>query len=314
MRIGAAVLVVLLLGACAGAPQSRALLDGGGPQSLPVAAEVEGVPFFPQEDRWCGPAALATIQGWAGRPISQDQAAAQVYTPGSEGTHRTDIVAAARRNGLLAVPVHGLTALLAEVAAGHPVMVFQNLGLAGTPLWHYAVVVGYDLDEGVVVLRSGRDAERLTRLSTFERTWARGDGWALAVTPPGRLPVTADEPSVLAAALALERTGYPGAAAEAYAAAAERWPQSFLARFGLGNAHLATGANTAAAEAYRAALALRPKAAAVWNNLAHALHREGQTEEARSAALYALNAAETTGSDTEPYRETMQTVSAAPES
>lgn len=305
-----AVVLVLLLGACAGAPQSRALLEGPSPQGLPRQAMVEGVPFFPQEDRWCGPAALATAQGWAGLPITQADVATQVYTPGSEGTHRTDMVAAARRNGLLAVPVQGLPDLLTEVAAGHPVVVFQNLGLAAAPRWHYAVVVGYDLDAEEVILRSGREAERRTVLPTFERTWARGDYWAITVLPPDRLPATAEEPAVLSAALALERTGRHEAAASAYAAAAARWPESFLARFGQGNALLAAGDSAAAADAYRAALDLRPAMAPVWNNLAHALHRQGRSEEAHAAALNALAAAEQAGIDPAAYQETLAEVGA----
>src|SRR2546422_3737218 len=46
------------------------------------------------------------------------------------------------RSGQLAVPVTTLSDLLAEVAAGHPVLVFQNLGLHWIPRWHFAVAVG----------------------------------------------------------------------------------------------------------------------------------------------------------------------------
>ena len=74
--------------------------------------------------------------------------AAAVYTPGREGTLASDMIAAARRNGRVAVPVTSLPALLAELAAGNPVIVFQNLGLGFVPRWHYAVAFGYDLAAG----------------------------------------------------------------------------------------------------------------------------------------------------------------------
>ena len=48
-----------------------------------------------------------------------------------------------------------LADLLQEVAAGHPVIVLQNLGLEWIPVWHYSVVIGYDLSRGQLVLRSG---------------------------------------------------------------------------------------------------------------------------------------------------------------
>jgi hypothetical protein len=35
---------------------------------------------------------------------------------------------------------------LREVAAGNPVLVLQNLSFAWAPVWHYAVVMGYDAD------------------------------------------------------------------------------------------------------------------------------------------------------------------------
>ncbi|MCZ6528956.1 MAG: hypothetical protein O6949_01310, partial [Chloroflexi bacterium] len=47
----------LALSACA-APQTSELTHS--PGALPMEAEVRNVPFFPQEDNFCGPAALAT--------------------------------------------------------------------------------------------------------------------------------------------------------------------------------------------------------------------------------------------------------------
>jgi hypothetical protein len=45
----------------------------------------------------------------------------------------------------------GCQQLCEEVAAGHPVIVLQNIGLSWYLVWHYAVVVGYDLHEGTVI-------------------------------------------------------------------------------------------------------------------------------------------------------------------
>ena len=79
-----------------------------------------------------------------------------------------EMLAAGRRQGLLAYPLAPrLEAVLREVAAGHPVIVFQNLSLPIYPVWHYAVVIG------------------------FERTWARGQHWSMVLLLPSQLPVTA---------------------------------------------------------------------------------------------------------------------------
>jgi hypothetical protein len=54
------------------------------------------------------------------------------------------MIGAARRHGRLAYLITGPDSMFEEVAAGHPVIVLQNLGLSWYPVWHYAVVVGYD--------------------------------------------------------------------------------------------------------------------------------------------------------------------------
>ncbi|MGH6900262.1 MAG: PA2778 family cysteine peptidase, partial [Geminicoccaceae bacterium] len=201
LRLLGVVAALCSLAACA-TPEVAALrADGGG---LPPRAEIAGVPFHPQREQYCGPAALATVLGWSGLPASQDAIAAAVYTPGREGTLGHDLVGAARRHGRLAVPVADLPALLREVAAGQPVLVLQNLGLGWYPQWHYAVVVGYDLAAGELALRSGEERRRVVSLDTFARTWARGDRWAIVVLPPDALPASAAQEAVTRAAAGLE--------------------------------------------------------------------------------------------------------------
>ena len=300
-RISSALLLLALV-ACA-TPQTESLLDN--PTAVPRRAEVEGVPFFPQQEYYCGPAALATVLSWSGLPVTQDEGAAQVYTPGREGTLRSDMVAAARRNGRLAVPVDRLASLTAELAAGHPVVVFQNLGLDWFPVWHYAVAIGYDLDAGHLILRSGLEPRRVMPLRTFERTWARGDHWALVVLPPGKIPVSADEMTVLRAATGLEQAGRLREAAAAYAAIAERWPDSLEASIGLGNVAYGAGDLEAAEDAFRSAIRRHPDAAAAWNNLAHVLGEQGRRAEAVAAARRAVRLG---GPNAPTYRTTLREV------
>jgi Peptidase_C39 like family/Tetratricopeptide repeat len=295
------VLLWALVG-CA-TPQKDRLLEA--PTALPPRAEVVGVPFFAQEESYCGPAALAMVLSWSGLPVTQDEIAAQVYTPGRAGTLQTDMVAAARRNGRLAVPVTRLSDLTAELAAGHPVVVFQNLGLGWFPVWHYAVAVGYDLTSGDLVLHSGLDPRRVMPLDTFERTWARADHWGMVVLPPGELPASADEITMLRAATGLEQAGRARAAAAAYAAIAQRWPGSLEAWIGLGNAAYAADDLNQAEDAFRTAAGRHPDAAAAWNNLAHVLGATGRRAEAVAAAERAVRLG---GPDATTYRATLREV------
>ena len=287
LRPIAAILALgLLLGACA-APQTQRLLEAP-PGDLPPRVEIAEVPFFPQERYHCGPAALAMVLNWSGQPVSADDLVSQVYTPGREGTLRSDILSGARRNGRLAVEVTRLESLLRELAAGHPVLVFQNLGLAALPQWHFAVAVGYDLAREEIILHSGTQARQSTSLATFERTWERGDHWALLVLRPDRLPATAAEHDVLRAAAGLERVKRLAEAETAYGMALGRWTDSFPALMGLGNVRYAREDDRGAVAAYRRALEVRPDAPAAWNNLAYALKRSGQREEAIAAAEKAV--------------------------
>jgi len=298
-----AVLFLLGLAGCV-APQTRAVIAE--PGDLSPRAEVAKVPFFPQEKYYCGPAALTMVLAWSGLQVTQDEVARQVYTPGAEGTFRTDVLAAARRHGRLTVPVGDLHDLLAEIEAGHPVLVFQNLALDWFPQWHFAVVIGYDLAARQIILHSGLEERLAMSLDSFEWTWKRGDSWALVVLPPDLLPATASESELLRAAAGLERARRWEAAAAAYAAMAARWPGRWLAHMGLGNARYALGEFAAAERAYRAAIASAPDAAASWNNLAYALSKQGRHSEAIAAARRAI---ELGGDDGGAYRDTLKEIS-----
>lgn len=309
LRALAPALLIGLLAGCATPPQVTDLRRNAG--DLPPRVELADVPFFPQKEYYCGPAALAMALAWSGLPVTQEDVAPQVYTPGREGTLTSDILAGARRNGRLAVEVNDLRSLLAELAAGNPVLVFQNLGLSGLPQWHYAVAIGYEREPGNLVLHSGLEERRVLSFEVFERTWARTGHWALVVTPPDRLPATAGLEPLLAAALGIERAGRPADAAAAYAAIAGKWPESYAAWMGLGNSRYGLEEFAAAERAFRSAIQATPEAPQAWNNLAYALAEQGRRAEAIAAAERAVGLG---GSEAEQYRATLQELSAAPTS
>ena len=298
MRLFAILFLALGLSACAGIRTTNlSKID-----SVPRAGQVTGVPFHPQKDYYCGPASLAMALGWSGLPVTQDDVAPALITPDREGTFRHDMISAARRYGRMAMPVHGLEGVLKESASGHPVIVFQNKGLSWWPEWHYAVLIGYNLDRKYVTLHSGEDEHLQQDIALFERTWARGGRWALVVVPPDRLPATATKWAALEAAGGLERVGRNDAAHTAYATILQRWPEAWAAHFALGNLAHSTGDFTVAEAAYRDALAINESLGDVWNNLAHALMEQGKTGEAIAAAEKAVAIG---GDNLDAYRETL---------
>jgi hypothetical protein len=283
LRLLLVALALALASGCASVPLQYASLSVADGEA--ASAELHEVPFHPQDAYQCGPAALATVMNHAGLAILPEQLTPQVYLPGRQGSLQTELLAAVRRHGFVAY-VHEpkLTHLLDEVRAGHPVLVLQNLGLARWPVWHYAVVVGFDLNAQEVVLRSGTTKREVLSLRRFEQSWRLGDYWALTLHPPGTFPAHADEARYLAAVAPLERVGRRAEAEASYAASAERWPSSYGARIGLGNARYLAGDYAAAEQHYRAAASSQPERPAAHHNLAWALMRQGRTLEAREHA------------------------------
>lgn len=264
---------------------------------LPARVELVAVPFVEQARFHCGPAALAMVAGAAGVAVSADALADQAFLPAREGALQVEMLAAARRQGLPAVVLPGeLRALLTELAAGHPVVVLQNLGLAVAPRWHYAVAIGYDATTRELLLRSGDEPRQRMAWFTFERTWARGGRWAFAALPPGRLPATAREPEAVQAAIGFERVAAPAQALQTWAALRERWPDSLPAAIGLANALVGQDRLDEAAQVLAQATA-RHDSAAAWNNLAQVHLRRGERDAAQAAARRALAASDRGGPD-----------------
>ena len=142
----------------------------------------------------------------------------QVYVPERRGSLQPEMIAATREYDRLAVVLDpSVDALLHEVAAGNPVLVLQNLGVESVPLWHYAVVVGFD--SGTRLLSSSgpaRTPARRTSARRFTYSWTLARNWAVVVVRPDVIPVTASAASFLAAAAGLEAAHRNDAALAAY--------------------------------------------------------------------------------------------------
>ena len=97
----------------------------------------------------------------------------------------------AREYGLMVYPLDAkLTAVLAQVAAGYPVM-----ARIGGGLWsdaHYVVVVGFNQQKSTVLLRSGMDRRLLMSFGDFESKWKSAGNWAILTQRPSQLPANVD--------------------------------------------------------------------------------------------------------------------------
>jgi tetratricopeptide (TPR) repeat protein len=288
-RKGLMLTFFLLLNACAATGVRETVQN----KELPRQHELTETPFFPQDLYHCGPAALATALNAVDILVTPDQLVPEVYIPARQGSLQIEMLAAARRHGALSVKVAPkLDAVLKEVAAGNVVVVMQNLGLSWAPSWHYAVVVGYHLDQEKVWLRSGTFERFEMTLSTFQRTWARSGHWAFVALKPGSLPAGDDPDAVAKAIVAFEKNSNKKDAYLSYDAAVKRWPSHLVLLMGLGNSAYALGNYSHATGTFRNATVAHPESAAAHNNLANMLLMQGDVNAAKLAAEKALQLAD----------------------
>ena len=279
---------MLLCGCAALAPQSTALRSQL-PVGLPLSAEILETPYFAQTEYHCGPAALAMALNSAGATVNPDQLAEQVYLPGRKGSLQVEMLAAARRNGMVAYVLEPrIGDVLLEVAAGTPVIALENYGVPYYPIWHYSVAIGFDVNRAEIIRHSGKLERKATPLSIFEYFWRQEGRWAMVAVPPERVPATATEARYADAVIALEKAGHTQRAALAYDAMLKRWPGNLAALMGRGNTAHALGNLTVAEAAFRQASVAHANSAAAYNNLAQTLLDRGKVDEARSTAEHAV--------------------------
>ncbi len=259
------------------------------PADAAVPTELTDTPFYPQQTHECGPAALAMMLDAAGVPVTPEDLVAQIYLPGRHGSLQLEIVAATRRHRRVPyVLAPDVQALFAELRAGHPVLVLQDLGVGPLHVWHYAVVIGYEPHTRRVVLRSGTTRRLVTPFDEFVRSWQKGRQWALVVLDGDALPATATPRRYLESIVPFETLGDLTTARTAYAAALGRWPDDPVALFGLANTEYRLGRLDDAANVYTRLLALDPANPIVLNNLAEVMLARGCAERAERYAETAL--------------------------
>lgn len=282
-------LVLAALSGCISLPQSEALRDSP-PKDLPRRVDLDKqVPFHLQDDFLCGPATLAMAFNAAGVPATVESLTPMVYLPGRQGSLQPEMLGATRRHGLVAYnPPPQMEAVLRELAAGTPVIVLINLSVKLMPVWHYAVLIGYDLDKREVIVRSGKKARDDWNFGFLEFFWQDSNYWSMVALPPGKLAATAREQEFSLAVAAVEQAGKPAEARASYRALLERWPENLIALIGLGNTEYAMKNLPAAEQAFRRASVAHPKSAVAFNNLAHVLAGLGRLGEAEAAARAAV--------------------------
>lgn len=294
----------LILSACA-APQTNQLQIEK-PQDLPQQAFIEDVPFYPQEQHHCGPATLAMAINFHGIKLTPKELAKDVFTPDLKGSLQVEMKAATRNQGMLAYELTPkLVYLLAEVSVGHPVIILQNKAIKAFPVWHYALVIGYNLNSKKIILHTGLNEKYEVSMSTFEHTWNRAKNWALVILPSDQLPNDRNQKNILQAAVDLEEVGKIENANEAYRAILNRWPKNYVAVMGTANTYLSLQQPIEATNNYLFATKIKPRQADIYNNLAYSLH----AQECKESSLKSIQCAISLEPDNLEFQDSLREIS-----
>lgn len=262
----------------------------------PASIELTDVPFVAQTTDQCGPAALAMALSHSGAQVPLDELRKRVHLPNRKGSLQLELLAATRHYQRLAYKFAAQPEdLFRFLEDGWPVVVLQNLGAKWLPIWHYAVVVGYDQDHDQLVMRSGNEARRLMGRAEFVRRWSASEYWGLVVFTPEATPSAARPVPFLESVSGHEALGHWELARAGYMAALSRWPENAYAELGLGNAHLGLGAVDQAIRAYQSALRLDATNVPALNNLAYAYAEIGDPR--RALEMIARAQAELAGNE-----------------
>ncbi|HTN43267.1 MAG TPA: C39 family peptidase [Nitrospiria bacterium] len=162
--------------------------DGRTAFSEPPPSEeslIDGVPFYPQEELGCGPAAVASLLAYWGRPVSLEEITREVYLEKLKGSLPIDLERSAQTHGLAVSSYPGsMDDLRLHLGKNQPVIVFLNLRWRLFPQGHFVVVTGYDGIHSVVIVHSGDRAYERMPVDTFLNAWSKTGYWSLLILPP----------------------------------------------------------------------------------------------------------------------------------
>lgn len=237
--------LLFFLGACQTPIQTKRLMAD--PPEIARQKLIPQVPFYPQQEYFCGPTTLSEVANFYGLEQDPTTIAPNTFIPGLEGSLQIEMVSATRQLGMLAYAERGnMSQLLNLLNENIPIIVLQNNSIALFPQWHYALVIGYDLETAELILHTGVTKAHRLNFATFERTWQRGNYWMLAMLPSNKASKHLDPFVYTKACQDLLNTNQAETGVAALKTAIKQWPEYWLPYFLLGNYYFSTQAELAA--------------------------------------------------------------------
>jgi ABC-type bacteriocin/lantibiotic exporter with double-glycine peptidase domain len=179
-KLGGSLITLLILSACATAPRFRDLradLEARGHY-------VPNVPFIPQEESLCGPAALAMVLQYWGAKVSEDEVAKETFLPALRGALISDLRAFSERRGFRATSYSSSPDdLRFRISKNEPLILLLDLGRGSYQKPHYILAIGFHEGKGVFIAHSGRNENQVIPYDKLISQWARMNYLALLVVP-----------------------------------------------------------------------------------------------------------------------------------
>jgi len=277
---------LLLLQGCQSTPQTERLSNTI-LNNISTSKLIKDVPFYPQQDFYCGPTTLSEALNFYGHSTTPEDIAPSLFIPKREGSLQLELISAARSYGLLPYSTQSdFETLFSLIDDNVPVIVFQNVATSWFPMWHYALVIGYDQTEKKIIVHTGETQAHEMSYELFERVWQRGNYWILALLESEQTYSYLDSFIYTKAAHDMLTVGLNGAAINYLTTATKVWPQEWLSYFLLGNHYLNQSDQTAKwfSKGYKYA----SKNPEYLNNYGYALVQEGCIMAAKNLITAAL--------------------------
>ena len=135
---------------------------------------VENVPFVKQKDKFCGPAAMASVMQFYGQNIDQDEIGQEVYIPELNGALISDMENYARENGYSTETTNGdIESLKLHIDDQQPVILLVEKGKWRVSVPHYYVAYGYNDEKRVILLHTGFESEQEISFDKLDNEWKK---------------------------------------------------------------------------------------------------------------------------------------------
>lgn len=254
----------VLLGGCSHwlAPSS---LEASWLEQPPASIKLD-VPFVPSKTQDCGSTGLAMMQAFYGETPDAEGLYARLALPAKAGILRQDIQIEAQHLGFLdEVIVPSEANLVTALADDKPVLVLQKLPSFSEQGWHYALVVGIDVEAKKVWLHTGESSFEEVPLRLFLRT-LEAKKWGLVLHHES-LPSSADEATFTRSVVRMIQRDRLGRAHHWLTQAKAQWSSNPRWDWLMGNIAMKQKRYDLAKAAYQSSLRLDSDYALAWANL-----------------------------------------------